>query len=211
MYKLVIKRIFDVIGALMGLILLLPLFALIYLWIKSDMSGPVFFRQWRVGKDQRPFRINKFRTMVTDAERRGSQITVGGDSRITRIGRVLRKYKLDELPQLSNVLLGQMSLVGPRPEVPHYVSFYSEEQKQVFSVRPGITDWASIKYRSENDLLSTAADPEKEYIEQIMPDKLQMNLEYIHNASLVKDIVIIGRTVFKLVFKGKNWDARETQ
>jgi lipopolysaccharide/colanic/teichoic acid biosynthesis glycosyltransferase len=193
------KRIFDICFALLGLLILLPVFMLIAIWIKLGSKGPVFFKQQRIGKGQQPFYILKFRTMIVDAERLGKQITVGKDPRITRSGHLLRKYKLDELPQLVNVLLGQMSFVGPRPEVPYYVNYYNEQQKAVLSIRPGITDWASIKYRDENALLNSAEQPETLYIEKIMPDKLNINLQYLQSASLKKDIQIIFQTLHKIL------------
>lgn len=197
------KRGLDVISSLMGMVVLLPIILCISLWIKLDSRGPVFFRQERVGKGGKPFRIYKFRTMIVDAERYGKQITVGHDSRITKSGRWLRKYKLDELPQLFNVLFGHMSLVGPRPEVPYYVSLYNEEQRKVLSVRPGITDAASIKYRNENDVLAAATEPERVYVEQIMPDKLRLNMEYIHQSSVLEDIRIIMLTIRRIITKEK--------
>ncbi|MCU6794224.1 MULTISPECIES: sugar transferase [Paenibacillus] len=193
------KRTFDILFSLFGLLLLLPVFFILISWIKLDSKGPTLFKQQRVGKDQRLFTILKFRTMVVDAELMGKQITVGQDPRITRSGRLLRKYKLDELPQLINVLMGHMSFVGPRPEVPYYVNYYSEKQMAVLSIRPGITDWASIKYSDENSLLSSAEQPEKLYIEKIMPDKLDMNLQYLQSASLTKDVQIIVRTLHKIL------------
>jgi lipopolysaccharide/colanic/teichoic acid biosynthesis glycosyltransferase len=194
----IIKRLFDILFALFGLLILLPVFVFVISWIKLDSKGPTFFKQQRIGKGQQPFTILKFRTMVVDAELMGKQITVGHDPRITRSGQLLRKYKIDELPQLINVLLGQMSFVGPRPEVPYYVGYYNEQQKAVLSIRPGITDWASIKYRDENSLLSSAEQPEKLYIEKIMPDKLDINLQYLQNASLRKDMQIIMQTLHKI-------------
>lgn len=194
------KRTFDVCFSLCGLLLLAPLLLGIALWIKLDSPGPALFRQQRVGRGGAPFFIFKFRTMVVDAEKVGMPLTVGHDPRITRIGRFLRRSKLDELPQLLNVLRGEMSLVGPRPEVPRYVQAYTEEQRQVLSVRPGITDLASIKYRDENDLLAEAEDPEQTYLQRIVPDKLRLNLEYIRTASLRKDIEIILATLLKIVF-----------
>jgi lipopolysaccharide/colanic/teichoic acid biosynthesis glycosyltransferase len=190
---------FDVVFALFGLLVLLPVFVLITIWIKLDSQGPVLFKQQRIGRGELPFHILKFRTMVVDAERMGKQITVGRDPRITPSGHLLRKYKLDELPQLINVLLGHMSFVGPRPEVPYYVNYYNEQQKAVLSIRPGITDWASIKYRDENSLLNSAEQPEQLYIEKIMPDKLSINLQYLQSASLKKDVQIILQTIHKIL------------
>lgn len=198
------KRLFDIIFSFAGLLLLAPLFVLLMLWIKLDSSGPVFFRQERVGRGGRLFRIHKFRTMVTDAEARGPQLTVGADRRITRSGRFLRKYKLDELPQLIDVLLGDMSLVGPRPEVPRYVACYPDDLRvQVLSVRPGITDLASIEFSDENALLQGAADPEREYVERILPLKLEYCRRYVEQQTLWLDIRIIARTIAKVWLRGK--------
>ncbi|WP_135553066.1 sugar transferase [Paenibacillus cymbidii] len=193
------KRAFDLSAAALGLLLLLPVFAVIAAMIKLDSPGPVLFRQERVGLRGRTFRICKFRTMKARPEPGGTLITIGRDSRITRIGAVLRKYKFDELPQLINIALGQMSFVGPRPEVPYYVNMYSEEQLRVLDVRPGLTDDASIKYSDENALLAGVSHPERVYIEQIMPDKLRINLQYVAEPSLRKDLEIIWKTLVKLV------------
>lgn len=189
------KRLFDIFWATFGLILLWPVFLAVALLCKLEDRGPVFFRQERIGWKGRPFQIWKFRTMVVDAERLGPSITVGGDPRITRIGRWLRQSKLDELPQLINVLLGEMSLVGPRPEVPFYVGMYSEEQRRVLDLRPGITDLASIKFRRESDLLATAEDPGRSYLEEIMPEKIQINLRYATQAGLLQDFKVILMTL----------------
>lgn len=191
-----IKRAFDLFWTIPGLLLLSPLFLLIALWIKLDDGGPVFFRQERIGHHGKPFRMWKFRTMVRDAEKQGRQITVGRDPRITRAGHALRKYKLDELPQLLNVLAGKMSLVGPRPEVPRYVALYTPEQRAVLDFVPGITDLASIAYRNENRLLGAAADPERLYIETIMPAKLHINLEYARRATVWQDFCVTVQTLF---------------
>lgn len=189
------KRLFDILASVFGLLAIIPILCLIALWIKLDSKGPVFFRQVRVGRGGIPFRIYKFRTMAVDAEQRGPQITVGGrDPRITRIGYVLRKLKLDELPQLLNVLAGDMSFVGPRPEVPRYVALYDERQRRILDVRPGITDPASLAFRDENELLAGHPDPERLYIEEIMPRKLEMNILYIDRASLFSDVGLILRT-----------------
>jgi len=189
------KRTFDLVAAGIGLVLLAPLLLLIAVAIRIDSPGPVFFRQERIGRGGRPFRIHKFRTMYVGAEHNGGQLTVGGDPRITRVGRVLRRYKLDELPQLIDVVQGTMSLVGPRPEVPRYVALYDEAQRKVLLLTPGITDVASIAYRNENELLSASDDPEREYIERIMPDKIRLNLEYARSATLTSDIKVILRTL----------------
>lgn len=193
------KRAFDVIMSAIGLIILSPFFLIISIMIKLDSPGPVLFKQVRVGRYERNFKILKFRTMVTDAEKRGAQITVGRDSRITRVGHFLRKSKLDELPQLINVFIGDMSLVGPRPEVPKYTQYYTKVQKRIFELRPGITDYSSIKYRDENEILALSNDPEKTYIEEIMVDKLKLNLEYLENKSLLTDIKIIFNTILKII------------
>jgi lipopolysaccharide/colanic/teichoic acid biosynthesis glycosyltransferase len=183
----------DYLFSLIGLIILSPVFLLVALLVKLTSKGPVFFRQNRVGKDGRDFKVYKFRTMYTDADKKGL-LTVGGkDKRVTSVGYYLRKFKLDELPQLLNVLAGDMSLVGPRPEVRKYVDLYTIEQRKVLSVRPGITDYASIEYRNENDLLATATNPEEMYIEDIMPKKIALNFNYINNQSV--------RTYFEIIFK----------
>lgn len=189
------KRFFDIFVSFIGLLLLLWLFAIVAVWIKLDSKGPVFYRQSRVGKGGRDFCIFKFRTMRTDADK-GSLITVGGsDSRITRAGLFLRRTKIDELPQLINVLLGDMSLVGPRPEVRRYVDLYTPEQLHVLDVRPGITDPATIKYRNENELLGAVDDPLRYYVDVIMQDKLAISLDYVQNASLIGDLKVIWETV----------------
>ena len=197
------KRLFDVLGAGFGLVLLAPLLLGIALWIKLDSRGPVFFRQQRVGRFGVPFHIHKFRSMCEDAPLAGPQITVGADPRITRAGLFLRRTKLDELPQLFDVLAGSMSLVGPRPEVPRYVAMYPPAVRdKVLSVRPGITDPASIEYRDESALLARAADPERVYVEQIMPAKLRYAAEYVDNMSLANDLRLIGATLKALLARG---------
>lgn len=195
------KRLVDVVLAMLGLALLAPLLGIVALAIKADSPGPVFFRQERVGLNGRRFRMFKFRTMTTAAPAaRELQLTVAGDARITRVGAVLRRYKLDELPQLIDVLRGTMSLVGPRPEVPRYVNQYPHLQRErVLSVRPGITDFASLRFRNENQLLAEAADPEREYVEVILPEKLRAAVNYVDHASLSTDLRVLGltlRTVF---------------
>lgn len=194
-----IKRLFDVVAAVAGLLVLSPLFALVALAIKLTSRGPVFFRQERVGRDFQPFRIYKFRTMVVDAPRLGGQITAGRDPRITSIGHLLRKTKLDELPQLLNVLSGEMSLVGPRPEVPKYVEMFRPQFAEVLSVRPGITDLASVKYRDENEILGRADDPEAAYVNQVLPDKLALATEYVRRASFWFDVRLIFATFWKVM------------
>ena len=198
---MIAKRIFDLLSALAGLLLLSPFFLLLAAFIRLDSPGPVFFRQVRVGRGGQPFRIHKFRTMATDASADGLQLTVGSDPRVTRTGRWLRKYKLDELPQLIDVVRGKMSLVGPRPEVPKYVKHYSREQKDiVLSVRPGITDNASIEYRDENNILAESDNPEQDYIEKILPIKLGYYLRYVADRSMTGDVAIILRT-FGAIFR----------
>jgi lipopolysaccharide/colanic/teichoic acid biosynthesis glycosyltransferase len=193
------KRLFDVLVSAAGLVLLSPLLVGIALWIKLDSRGPVFFRQQRVGRFGAPFHIHKFRSMREDAPLAGPQITVGADPRITRAGHFLRRTKLDELPQLLDVLAGTMSLVGPRPEVPRYVAMYPPAVRdKVLSVRPGITDPASIEYRDESTLLARAADPERVYIEQVMPAKLRYAAEYVDRMSLLNDLRLIGATLRSL-------------
>ena len=193
-----LKRIFDIILSLFGLIILLPFMLIIAIFIKLDSKGPVFFKQLRVTKNGREFKIFKYRTMRVGSDKY-SQITVGKDDRITKIGSFLRKYKLDEIPQLINVFIGDMSLVGPRPEVPKYVAFYTDEQKEILKVRAGITDYASIEFSDENDLLASEEDPEKAYIEKIMPKKIELNKKYILEISILTDIKIILLTIKKIL------------
>lgn len=195
----IIKRIFDIVCSGLGLIILSPFLLFVAIRIKSGSDGPVFFKQIRVGEKGKEFKILKFRTMVVDAEKLGRQITVGNDNRITKIGAFLRKYKIDELPQLINVFKGDMSLVGPRPEVPRYVNLYTEEQRKVLDVKPGITDLASIRYRDENELLGQAENPDEFYINTIMPDKLALNVEYINRSNIFLDIYIILKTILKCI------------
>ena len=192
------KRLFDIVASGLGLLCLSPLLILVAIWIKLDSPGPVFFRQVRVGRYNKDFRIFKFRSMRVGSDK-GSQITVGGhDSRITSSGYFIRKTKIDELPQLINVFLGDMSLVGPRPEVRHYVDMWTPEQLHVLDVRPGITDPASIRYRNENELLEKAEDPEDYYIHAIMQDKIKLYLEYVKKHSFLYDIKLIFDT-FKVI------------
>jgi lipopolysaccharide/colanic/teichoic acid biosynthesis glycosyltransferase len=194
------KRWFDWLASGVGLVLLAPLLLVLAVWIKLDSPGPVFFRQERVGRGGKLFRIHKFRTMVTDAERHGLQITVGADARVTRLGQWLRKYKLDELPQLLDVCVGHMSLVGPRPEVPRYVACYPGGVRDlVLSVRPGMTDKASIEFKDENLILGRALDPHRAYVEEVMPIKLKYYVEYIETNSLLGDIQLILRTFVALI------------
>ncbi|MBX3415381.1 MAG: sugar transferase [Pirellulales bacterium] len=196
-----IKRAFDVGVSFVGLVLLAPLLLLVTLAVKATSPGPVLFRQERMGRGLRPFRINKFRTMVVDAPQRGAAITAGRDPRITRVGHVLRMTKIDELPQLINVLVGEMSFVGPRPEVPRYVEMFRHDYEEILRVRPGITDLASLKYRDEAALLGAAADPEAEYVEKILPDKIALAKDYIARQSLGLDLWIIVQT-FLAVARG---------
>ena len=190
------KRLFDLLGACIALALLAPLLLGVALAIRLDSPGPVFFRQLRVGRGGVPFRIHKFRTMRADAPDLGPQVTVGVDPRITRIGHVLRHYRIDELPQFIDVLLGRMSLVGPRPEVPKFVAVYPAELKaKVLAVRPGLTDPAALAHIDEAALLAAAADPEREYIEHILPRKLALQAEYAAQATLWSDLVVLGRTL----------------
>lgn len=193
------KRLFDIVASACGLILLSPLFFIVSVWIKLDSIGPVFYRQVRVGRYNKDFKIFKFRTMRVGADK-GSLVTIGGrDPRVTRIGYYLRKFKIDEVPQLINVFIGDMSLVGPRPEVRHYVNYWTSEQLHVLDVRPGITDPASIKFRNENELMESAEDPESFYINVIMQEKLKLYLEYVHNASFWYDIKLIFKTIYTVV------------
>lgn len=193
------KRIFDLFFAFLGIMLLLPIYLLIAIFIKLDSKGEILYKQERIGKDGIPFYVLKFRTMVPDAFSKGA-LTVGSrDPRVTGVGFYLRKYKLDELPQLFNVFFGEMSFVGPRPEVKKYTDLYNENQRLVLSVKPGITDYASIKYRNENDLLAQSSDPEKLYIEEIMPEKLNLNLKYINDNNVFKDIEIIFLTFYTII------------
>jgi len=197
---MIAKRIFDLFFSILGVLLLAPLFLLISLWIMFDFNGPVFFRQERVGRFGKNFRIFKFRTMCLDAETKGRQITIGEDPRITRSGKFLRHYKLDELPQLLNVVLGEMSLVGPRPEVPRYVALYPVNvREQVLSVPPGITDYASIEYKDENTILGLATDPDRAYIEEVMPTKLRYYQRYVAERSLWVDFKLIMKTLKAIV------------
>lgn len=193
------KRLFDLAASGLGLLAMSPLLLVVAVWIKCDSRGPVFYRQVRVGRGNRDFRLFKFRSMRVGSDRKGL-ITIGGhDPRVTRSGYFLRKYKLDELPQLINVFVGDMSLVGPRPEVRKYVDLYTPEQMRVLDVRPGITDPASIRYRNENELLGRVDDPDRYYVEVILPDKLRMNLEYVEKHTLRYDMRLILQTFREIV------------
>ena len=190
------KRMFDLLGAAVALLLLAPLLAAVACWIKLDSPGPALFRQQRVGRHGRLFAIHKFRTMAADAVQRGPQLTVGNDLRITRAGSFLRRSKIDELPQLIDVLAGHMSLVGPRPELPAYVAHYPAELRdKVLAVRPGITDPVSLELADESELLGRAADPEREYVEVLLPTKLRAAVAYAERATLWTDLQVIGRTL----------------
>ena len=192
------KRTFDILVAAIGLVLFAPLFLVIAILIKLDSKGPVFFRQVRIGRNFRAFEIYKFRTMVQKASQLGKPITYGNDSRITRAGRLLRKAKLDELPQLINVLKGEMSFVGPRPEVPQYVELFRRDYMEILTVRPGITDLASLKYRDEASLLGEAGNPEEEYVNHVLPDKIEMAKDYLQRSSFVFDLSVIVKTIFRV-------------
>jgi lipopolysaccharide/colanic/teichoic acid biosynthesis glycosyltransferase len=195
----VLKRLFDIVVSAAGLLVLSPVMILIALLIKLDSRGPVFFKQERIGKDFRPFVIYKFRTMIQEAPQRGAAITVGEDPRITRAGRFLRKSKLDELAQLLNVLKGDMSLVGPRPEVPRYVEMFHRDYEEILTVRPGITDLASLKYRHEAAILAAVKDPEQEYMTRLLPEKIMLAKQYIRDASFLFDLRLIFKTLFRVV------------
>ena len=199
LYVRYFKRVFDAIAAGLGLLFLFPVFIVIAVLIKIEDGGSVFFRQERVGQNWKTFRIYKFRTMVENAEKLGAQVTTGDDPRITRIGRFLRKYKLDELPQLINVVKGEMSLVGPRPEVPRYAKLFKQDYDEILKVKPGITDFASIEYKDENELLSGVSDPEKVYINKILPEKIKYYKKYIEKISFLTDFALIIRTLWRIV------------
>jgi len=195
------KRCFDILFSLSGLILLSPVFIFLSIIILIDSKGGIFYKQFRVGKNGVDFKLYKFRSMRIGSDVKGL-LTIGGrDSRITNSGYFIRKYKLDELPQLINVLIGDMSLVGPRPEVRKYVELYNKEQLKVLTIKPGITDYASIQYSNENDILSQSQDPEKTYIDEVMPDKLKLNLRYINEIGVITDLKIIFKTIKKIFFK----------
>lgn len=193
------KRLFDIIFSILGLIVIAPMFIILSLLIIIDSKGGVFYLQTRVGKNLVPFKLYKFRSMKSNSDKKGLLTVGNNDSRITKVGYYLRKFKLDELPQLINVLIGNMSFVGPRPEVEKYVKLYNQEQLQVFKVKPGITDWASIKYVNENEILAKSNTPEQTYIDEIMPAKLKLNLDYVNNNNVIIDIKIIILTI-KAIF-----------
>lgn len=193
------KRLFDILVALFGLIVLMPLFLIIALWVAFDSKGPIFYKQKRVGKGNEDFTLLKFRTMKVDSDKKGLLTLGDRDSRVTRSGYFLRKYKVDEFPQLINILKGDMSFVGPRPEVRKYVDLYTAEQMKVFSQRPGLTDIASITYIDESEILAAQEDPEKYYIEVLMQQKLAINLDYMAKRSLLSDIGILFQTIRRIV------------
>lgn len=193
------KRLLDLFAACLGLFLLSPFFLFISILIKLDSTGSIFFRQTRVGKNFKPFRIFKFRTMVTDAEKRGALVSRGDDPRVTRVGQLLRRYKIDELPQLINVVAGEMSLVGPRPEVPSYVEAFRKDYEEILTVKPGITDFASLEYKDENDLLKGLSDPEKTYLGEILPAKIEYYRKYLRQQSMMTDFKLIFKTLWSIV------------
>ncbi len=193
-----IKRLFDIVVSFLGLFLLSPLLLLAAFLIKWDSQGPILFRQERMGRSFRPFFIYKFRTMVKDAPHHGRPITSDGDPRITRVGRLLRKTKIDELPQLINVLKGEMSFVGPRPEVRQYVELFRQDYKEILKIRPGITDLASLKYRDEEVVLGQSGNPEEEYLRHVLPDKIKLAKEYLRRSSFFFDLTLITKTLPKL-------------
>jgi lipopolysaccharide/colanic/teichoic acid biosynthesis glycosyltransferase len=195
LYERYFKRIFDFVASFCGLIVLFPMFFVIAILIKREDGGRVFFRQTRVGQNNKRFEIYKFRTMIENAERAGAQVTKGDDPRITRIGKILRKYKIDEFPQLINVIKGEMSLVGPRPEVPKYVKFFEEDYKEILKVKPGITDYASLEYKNENELLKGADDPERVYLEKVLPEKIEYYKKYLKDIGFLTDLKLILRTI----------------
>jgi len=195
------KNIFDFVFGVIGFIILLPFLMIIGILIRIMSPGSVMFEQERIGKDGKPFKILKFRTMVENAEELGPQITIGKDMRVTKIGEFLRKYKIDEFPQIINIINGEMSFVGPRPEVKKYVDLYTPEQRKVLSIKPGVTDLASIKFKNENEILAQSQNPERTYTEVIMPEKLRINLDYVENASLLYDVKLIFNTIKSVFFE----------
>jgi len=196
-----LKRLLDVVFSSIGLIVLTPLFLLIAILIKLEDKGPVFYRGERIGRGGVPFRMFKFRTMVVDADKIGGPSTSDNDPRITKIGKSIRKYKLDEAPQIINVLKGEMSFVGPRPEVPFYVNMFTDEEKSILTVKPGMTDWASIWDSDEGALLAGSPDPEKTYMEKIRPQKIKLQLEYVKTHSFGIDLKIILKTLKTIIFR----------
>ena len=192
------KRLFDIVASTIALLLFSPVFIVISVWIALDSRGGVFYKQIRVGKGQKEFGLLKFRSMRPNSDKSG-QLTIGNDSRVTNVGRFIRKYKLDEVPQLINILKGEMSVVGPRPEVPKYVNMYSKQQLRVLEVLPGLTDYASIEYLDEQKVLGASDDPEKTYIEEVMPAKLNLNLKYISDRSFFLDLKLVFKTIGKIL------------
>ncbi len=195
----VAKRIFDLAFSAVILVMFLPIVLLLAIWIKSSSAGPVFYRGRRVGLGGVPFYIFKFRTMVINADQIGGPSTAEDDPRITPVGKFIRRYKLDEIPQFLNVLMGDMSIVGPRPEVQQYVDMYTEDEKKILTVKPGITDYASIKYHNEGEILAGSSDPEQAYLEKIRPGKLKLQLQYVQNRSFIEDVRIVFETVATLL------------
>jgi lipopolysaccharide/colanic/teichoic acid biosynthesis glycosyltransferase len=195
------KRIFDVTASIIGLIVLLPLFIIIAILIKLNDKGPIFYKQKRIGQNFKPFELLKFRTMVVNADKIGPAVTKDGDPRITKIGKFLRKTKLDELPQLWNVIRGDMSIVGPRPEVEKYIQYYENDYKEILKVRPGITDYATIKFRNEEEILSKYDDTESAYIKYVLPEKIKLYKTYIKEISFFTDLKIIFWTLWRIVSK----------
>lgn len=196
-----LKRIFDIIVSLIGIIILSPLLIIISLKIKLHDGGPVYYKAKRVGKNSKLFLMYKFRSMVLDADKIGASSTTLNDPRITPVGQFIRKYKIDEIPQLYNVLYGHMSIVGPRPQIEWAVKLYTETEKKVLSVRPGITDYASLKFSNEAEILEGSLDPDKTYMELIHPQKMLLSLEYIKNQSFITDLTIIIKTITKILYK----------
>jgi len=194
------KRFLDIVAATTALLVLAPLLGAVALLIKLDSRGPVFFKQQRIGKGFRPFWIYKFRTMRQGAEAALPPLTVSADPRITRVGGFLRQSKIDELPQLFNIVKGDMTLVGPRPEVPRYVAAFRRDYEEILTVRPGLTDLASLKYRDESALLGQSADPEEEYLKRVLPDKIRLGKEYIRRSSLLLDLALIAKTFRRVIF-----------
>jgi lipopolysaccharide/colanic/teichoic acid biosynthesis glycosyltransferase len=195
------KRIFDFIASLIGLILLSPFLVIIGVLVKISDKGPVFYRSKRVGQNFKPFYLLKFRTMVVNAEELGPFVTKGGDQRITKIGKFLRKYKLDELPQLWNVVKGELSIVGPRPEVEKYISFYKDDYKEILKIKPGITDYAAIKFKNEEEILAKFEDVEKAYIENVLPEKIKLYKTYLNEIGFLTDLKLIFKTLWGITFK----------
>lgn len=197
----VTKRAFDMLSSFLGLLLLSPVFMLIAAAIKLEDEGPVMFSQIRMGREFMPFKLYKFRTMEVNADEEGAAITVKGDSRVTRIGSILRKYKLDELPQLVNVFKGDMSIVGPRPEAPQFVEIFCNDYQTILEVKPGITDYATLEFRSEEDVLASYDEPEKAYIDIVLPRKIELSKQYIAEQSLFLDCRIVIRTLLAIAFR----------